>query len=48
MGKKNQRSTLRGRDAGTGQFIKIDEARRRKKTAIVERIPLPGKGKKGK
>ena len=25
-----------GRDAGTGQFIPVEEARRRKKTAVVE------------
>jgi hypothetical protein len=28
----------RGRDAGTGQFIPVKEAERRKKTAIVERF----------
>lgn len=26
----------RGRDAGTGQFITVEEAQRRRKTAIVE------------
>jgi hypothetical protein len=38
-----------GRDAGTGQFIPVSEAKRRKKTAVVERIPVPKKrgGKKG-
>lgn len=30
---------LAGRDAGTGQFITVKEARRRKKTAVVERMP---------
>ena len=34
-----------GRDAGTGQFIPVDEARRRKKTAIVETIKAPKKKK---
>jgi hypothetical protein len=27
-----------GRDAGTGKFIPVDEARRRKSTAVVEHI----------
>jgi hypothetical protein len=27
-----------GRDAGTGRFIPVKEARRRKKTAVVETI----------
>jgi hypothetical protein len=28
----------RGRDAGTGQFIPVKEAERRKKTAVVETV----------
>lgn len=28
-----------GRDAGTGQFIPVREAERRKKTAVVEKLP---------
>jgi hypothetical protein len=44
MAKK--KSTQRGRDAGTGQFIPVNEARRRKRTATVENIPLPKKRKK--
>lgn len=28
----------RGRDAENGQFIPVDEAKRRRKTAIVEKI----------
>ncbi len=28
----------RGRDAETGRFITVEEARRRKKTAIVEKV----------
>jgi hypothetical protein len=28
-----------GRDAGTGQFIPVKQAIRRKKTAVVETIP---------
>jgi hypothetical protein len=33
-----------GRDAKTGQFIPVDEARDRKSTAVVETIKI-GKGK---
>jgi hypothetical protein len=41
----------RGRDAGTGEFIPVREAERRKKTAVVETVkpkprPKPSKGKK--
>ena len=32
-----------GRDAATGRFIPVEEARRRKKTAIVETIQVPKK-----
>lgn len=35
-----------GRDAGTGQFIPVEEARRRKKTAVVETIKTPPKKKR--
>jgi hypothetical protein len=44
-----------GRDAGTGEFIPVEEARRRPKTTVVETIPIPkpapkkgGGGKKGR
>jgi len=40
------KTRLAGRDARTGQFIPVKEARQRKSTAVVERIPLPKK--KGK
>lgn len=40
MAKKKAKTTLRGRDAGSGKFIPVSEARRRKKTATVERIPI--------
>lgn len=43
-----KKSTQRGRDAGSGRFIPIPEARRRKKTATVENIALPGKKPKRK
>ncbi|WP_255356306.1 hypothetical protein [Erythrobacter sp. YT30] len=35
----------RGRDAGTGQFITVQEAERRKKTAIVERFKKDRNGR---
>jgi len=35
----------RGRDAGNGQFIPVEEAERRKKTAIVERFKKDKNGK---
>jgi hypothetical protein len=38
---------LRGPSAKTGRFIKLGDARRRKSTSIIERIPLPvGRRKK--
>jgi len=46
MAKKDQQSTLKGRDAKTGHFIPVEEARRRPNTTVVERVPLPGKGGK--
>ncbi len=45
MGKGTQ-SSLRGRDAKTGQFIPVKEARQRPNTTVVERVPHSGKGKK--
>jgi hypothetical protein len=33
-----------GRDARTGEFISIKEAKRRPKTTVVERVPTPGRG----
>ena len=37
MGQKKQPKTYKvGRDAGNGQFIPVEEAQRRKKTAVVE------------
>lgn len=37
MGKERE-STLKGRDASTGQFIPVKEARERPKTTVVERV----------
>jgi hypothetical protein len=39
-------STLKGRDARTGQFIPVKEARQRPTTTTVERVPKSGKGVK--
>lgn len=41
----DRKSTLKGRDARNGQFIPVKEARQRPSTTVVERVPLPGKGK---
>jgi len=38
MSKKREKSYKVGRDAGTGRFIPVKEAERRKKTAVVETI----------
>ena len=41
-----KKTNKRGRDAKTGQFIPIDEAKRRPNTTVVETIPPPKKKKK--
>jgi hypothetical protein len=38
MAKKKSTETKIGRDAGTGKFIPVKEAEKRKKTAVVETI----------
>lgn len=38
MAKKKSGNIKIGRDAGTGKFIPVKEAQRRKKTAVVETI----------
>ena len=38
MGKKSTGTRRIGRDAGTGRFIPVKDAERRKKTAVVETI----------
>lgn len=47
MAKKKGKTYQRGRDAGTGKFVPVKTAKRRKKTAIVERVNRrgPNKGK---
>lgn len=47
MPKKTGSGRKIGRDAGTGRFIPLKEAERRKKTAVVETIKTPKK-KRGK
>lgn len=46
MGKES-RTSLRGRDARTGLFIPVNEARQRPNTTTVERVPKPGHGDTG-
>lgn len=43
---KPPETSLRGRDAKTGEFIPVKEARQRPSSTVVERVPLPGKGRK--
>ena len=45
MSSKKPKSRLAGRDAENGRFITVDDARRRPKTTVVERLPLPKKHK---
>ncbi len=46
MPKKEPQTSLKGRDAKTGQFIPVEKARQHPKTTVVERVPKPGKGVK--
>ncbi len=41
----DRKSRLVGRDAKTGHFIPVEEARRRPTTTEVERVPLPRRKK---
>lgn len=41
---RNRKTVDRGRDSGTGQFIPVEEAKRRPNTTTVERVPKPGYG----
>ena len=45
MGKKPE-TRLEGRDARTGKFESVEKSRRHPSTSVVERVPLPGKGRK--
>ena len=42
---KKRKSTKIGRDAKTGRFIPVSEAKRRPKTTVVETIKRPAKKK---
>ena len=44
--RKPPETSLRGRDARTGLFKTVEEARRDKDGSVVERVPLPGKAVK--
>ena len=41
---KVSKTTPRGRDADTGQFTTVKEAKDHPKTHVVERVPKPGYG----
>lgn len=41
---KDSKTRLIGRDAKTGEFIPVKEARERPSTTVVERVPKPGYG----
>lgn len=38
------KTVTRGRDAKSGQFIPVEEARKRPNTTVVERVPKPWHG----
>lgn len=38
------KTSLRGRDASSGEFTTVKEARAHPKTHVVERVPKPGYG----
>jgi len=41
---KESKTVTRGRDARSGEFIPVPEARRHPATSVVERVPKPGYG----
>ncbi len=43
---KQRETRLAGRDAGTGRFKPVKDARRDHDGSVVERLALPGKGRK--
>ena len=45
MARKRATTTQVGRDAKTGRFIPVKDAKRRKSTAVVETIKRNGKAK---
>lgn len=46
MSTKKPETRLEGRNAETGKFESVERARQHPKTSVVERVPLPGKGRK--
>ena len=44
---KKPRTRVAGRDAKTGQFIPVEETKKRPATTVRERVPLPGHGDTG-
>lgn len=44
---ENSKTTLRGRDAKTGEFTTVEKARKHPGTHVVERVPKPGYGDTG-
>ena len=46
MAEKKPETRLEGRSAKTGQFESVEKARKHPSTSVVERVPLPGKGRK--
>lgn len=44
---KESKTTLKGRDAETGEFTTVEKARRQSRTHVVERVPKPGYGDTG-
>jgi hypothetical protein len=43
---KERETRLAGRDAETGRFKPVEDARKDRDGSVVERLPLPGKGRK--
>ena len=41
---KESKTSLRGRDAKTGEFTTVKEARKYPNDHVVERVPKPGHG----
>ena len=48
MAKSKQTETKVGRDAETGKFIPVKQAREHPRTTVVERVPKPGYGDTGR
>jgi hypothetical protein len=44
MSNKDSKTSLRGRNAMTGRFTPVQQARYHPTTHVVERVPKPGHG----